>query len=358
MKTIGFMLTRMIVSRFVVILLGIVLIVLMLDTLGNMDSILEYNNGDYMSLPRYAALRFPQVTSTFWTLSLLLAVLLTLLEMSWRNEIVAIWAAGVSPLQIVLALLPLGIVLGGGQFLINDRVVPVTASVLREWGVGDYDNGKQHLGEKDPLWMRAGNDIMRIESSNSDVTRLRGVTIFRRDRKGLLLEQIVAREAIQGSGRMVLRDVYIYTRDNVRPERLDTLVYSGDLKFATKGARSGEPQEMSIGDLSYFVTNQGFGIRPVHVYKTWWHKRISLLLGAWLVMAVCIPLASRYRRGGAVGYLFGAGVAIGFAYFIFSGLSITIGEMGLVPAWMAAWMPLILLGLLTSFLLVRAETVT
>jgi len=358
MKTLGLLLTRMIVARFVAILLGIVLFVLMLDALGNMDSILSYNDGDYMALLRYAALRFPQVTSTFWTLSLLLAVLLTLLELGWRNEMVAIWAAGISPMQIVMALMPLGLVLGAIQFIINDRAVPMTSSVLREWGVGDYSNKKLQVGENDPLWMRAGNDIMRAASANARATRLQGVTIFRRDAKGLLLEQIIARAAILKNGRWLLEDIYIYSRDNVRPARLKTMIYSGNLKFATAGARSGDPEEMSLADLSYFVANQGFGIRPAYVYRTWWHKRITLLLAAWLVIAVCIPLAARYRRGGAIGYMFGTGVAIGFAYFIFSGLSITIGEMGLVPPWMAAWIPLIALGLLTSALMLKAETVS
>ena len=94
------------------------------------------------------------------------------------------------------------------------------------------------------------------------------------------------------------------------------------------------------------------------VYKTWWHKRITLLFTAWLMIAVCIPLAARFRRGGAVGYMFGAGVAIGFAYFIFDGISATIGEMGLAPPWMAAWMPVIALALLAAAMTLKAESVS
>ncbi len=358
MRTIGLLLTRMIALRFVAILIGMSVFVLTLDTLGNMDAILAYNNDDYLSLLRYAGLRFPQVASTFWTMSLLLATLLTLVELGWRNETVALWAAGVSPLQIMMMLLPLGILLGAGQFLINDRAVPRTAKILREWGVGDYSSKKLKMGERDPLWMRAGNDIMRAERADARATELEGVTIFRRDADGLLIEQIIAREAKLRNDRWLLKDILIYSRDNVPPSRLAVLIYSGNLKFAAAGARSGDPEEMSVADLNYFVANQGFGIRPAHVYRAWRHKRISLLLAAWLMMAVCVPLAARYRRGGAAGYLFGTGVAIGFAFFIFDGVSMTIGEMGLTPPWMAAWTPLAALALLTAALAARAETVS
>ena len=358
MKTIGLMLTKMVFARFLAILLGMTLFVLMLDALSNMDSILAYNNDDYTALLRYAGLRFPQVVSTFWNMSLLLAVLLTLVELAWRDEMVALWAAGISPFQIMLMLLPLGVVLGIGQFAINDRAVPATAKVLREWGVGDYANKRLQMGERDPIWMRAGNDIMRAEKANAKATRLEGVTIFRRDRDGLLIEQIIARSARQENGRWLLRDVLIYSRDNVAPGRVAAMVYSGNLRFAAAGARSGDPEEMSLADLRYFVVNQGFGIRPAFVYEAWWHKRISLVLAAWLMMAVCVPLAARYRRGGAVGYMFGAGVSIGFAYFIFDGISMTIGEMGLAPPWAAAWIPVAALALLTAALAMRAETVS
>jgi lipopolysaccharide export system permease protein len=356
MTVIGRLLTRMIAIRFLVILLGISIFVLTLDILTNLDDILAYADGDTFVVLRYAWLRLPLVAATFWNLSVLLAVLLTLVELGYRNEIVAIWAAGISPLRILIMLLPLGLALGTAQFLLNDQANPRTARELREWGVGDYAMKKLQLGENEPIWMRAGNDILRAGRTNRKATQLEDVTIFRRDEEGLLLEQMIARSARLVNGRWVLRDVYIYARDNIRPERLDVLIYSGNLRLAAAGARSGDPEEMTLSDLDYFIANAGFGIRPPYVYEAWWHKRISLFVLAWLVMSACIPLAARYRRGGVAGYVFGVGVAIGFGYFILDGLAMTVGEMGLVPPWLAAWLPAAVLALISAALLVRAES--
>ena len=159
--------------------------------------------------------------------------------------------------------------------------------------------------------MRAGGDILRAGSANANSTELEDLIIFRRDDKGLLREQIYAKSSKLAEGRWTLSDVVIY-RDNLQPSRLDTLVYSGSMKPAQAGARSGAPEDMSLADLSYFIENQGFGIRPVWVYQTWVHKRVSLFFSGLLMIALCIPLATRFRRGGGLGALFAIGVGVGF----------------------------------------------
>jgi lipopolysaccharide export system permease protein len=129
------------------------------------------------------------------------------------------------------------------------------------------------------------------------------------------------------------------------------------MKPAQAGARSGAPEDMSLAELSYFIENQGFGIRPVWVYETWAHKRVSLFFSGLLMMALCIPLATRFRRGGGLGVLFAAGVGMGFLYFIVDGISLTMGELGFISPWLAAWFPLAVFGSLAAVLTLKAETV-
>ena len=65
---------------------------------------------------------------------------------------------------------------------------------MREWGIGDYGEKKLKVGgERDPIWMRAGRDILRAGSANAQATELEDVIIFRRDDDGLLREQIMAK---------------------------------------------------------------------------------------------------------------------------------------------------------------------
>jgi lipopolysaccharide export LptBFGC system permease protein LptF len=159
-------------------------------------------------------------------MSLLLAILLTLTELSYRNEISAIWASGASPRRLIVMLLPLAFVSGGVNFLLNDQAIPAVAPQLKEWGVADYGEKKLKVGERDPIWMRSGTDILRAASSNPQSTVLEDVIIFRRDTNGLLREQIVAKEAELQGDRWNLKNVIVYYRENLPANRLDSLVYS------------------------------------------------------------------------------------------------------------------------------------
>ena len=357
MKVVSWMLIRMIGLRFLGILLGISIFALSLDILNNVKDIQALRPGSSWIMAEYMLVRAPSVFANYLGISILLATLLSLTELSYRNELVALWGSGVSPARLWVMLLPLAFLAGGLQFILNDTAIPASAPQLRDWGVGDYGRDKLKVGEKDPIWMRSGFDILRAGSANADSTRLLDVIIFRRDVKGLLREQIYAQEAVLAGDRWTLTDVQVYYRDNLNPSRLDTLVYSGAMKPAQAGARSGAPEEMSFLDLSYFIDNAGFGIRPVWVYETWRHKRVAVFFSSLVMIGLCIPLAVRFRRGGGLGALFAIGVGLGFLFFIIDGVSLTMGELGFVAPWLAAWLPPLLFGALAALMALRAENV-
>ncbi len=357
MKIVAWMLMRMIAIRFFAILFGVSIFVLSLDVVAYAKEILALGSGGIGIVAEYMLMRAPGTLATFLPISMLLALLLVLTELSYRNEVPALWSAGLSPFRMTVMLLPLGFLAGGLHFLLSDRAIPAAAPVLREWGVGDYGEKKLKVGERDPIWMRSGGDILRAGTANADSTRLADVVIFRRDATGLLREQIFASQAILEGDRWNLKDVIVYYRDNLPPDRLSALVYSGAMKPAAAGARSGDPEEMSLADLGYFIDNAGFGIRPAWVYETWWHKRLSLFFSALVMIGICVPLATRFRRGGGIGALFAAGVGIGFIYFVVDGIALTMGELGFVTPWLAAWLPVIGFGAVAAAITLRAETV-
>lgn len=357
MWTLGIMLTRMLAMRFIGILLGISVFVLSLEVVTYSDDILSTRGGDTWALLEYASLRIPHIAANFFGLSVLLATLLMLTELGGRNELVAIWSTGVSQFRLFAMLAPVAVAIGSAHFMVNDRIIPVTAKALHEWGIGDYGKKKLSVRDGDPIWMRSGNDILRAISSNFEATELEDVIVFRRSPDGLLQEQIMAERAILADDRWVLEGVTIYYQGELPPNRVERLIYSASMRPATVGARSGDPEEMSVRDLRYFIENAGFGIRPTHVYTTWWNKRYATLTNALLMIAIAVPLAARFKRGGGMGIMFALGVALGFAFFIFEGIALTMGEIGLLPAWMAAWLPVFIFITAGGFMAFRNEAI-
>ncbi len=357
MRTLAWMLTRMFTLRFMMILIGISVFVLTLDVITYVNDILEIPGATIWAVPHYAMLRLPTIMSSFIGISVLLAALLLLTEISNSNELVAIWGAGVSQMRLIGMLTPIALLIGAFTFALNNYAIPKAAPILHDWGIGDYGEKKLKVGEGDPIWMRSGHDILRAVASNRQATQLSNVIIFRRDPQGILLEQIMADSAILVDSRWELHNVTMYYQENLPPNRVGRLIYSGLMRPAAMGTRSGDPEEMSSGDLEYFIDNSGFGIRPTQVYETWLMKRFTGIITALLMIAIAIPLAVRFKRGGGLGVMFAIGVGLGFTFFILDGLSVTLGELGMVPPWMAAWMPALIFGSMAGIMISRVESV-
>jgi lipopolysaccharide export system permease protein len=357
MNRIARMIARMILMRFIPILVGLTVFVLTLEVVAYAKDILALSDDGMSMVGKYILARAPATLATFLPISLLLSLLLAFTELSYRNEIAAIWSIGLSPLRMIGMLTPMALLIGIVHFGIVDRLVPAAAPTLRAWGVADYGEKKLKIGERDPIWLRSGDDIMRAASANRDATRLTDVLIFKRDKNGILLEQIYAEAATLGSDGWTLQNTVAYGRDTAPPQRSTQLKYAGTMRAAEAGSRSGDPEEMSLGDLSYFISNDGFGIRPTYVYQAWWHKRISLIFVSFIMLALVVPLATRFRRGGGLGVLFALGVGLGFSFFILDGIAMSIGELGIVFPWLAAWLPVLVFGLLALYLLSKSERV-
>ena len=117
--------------RFAAILVGVSIFVLSLEIVGYSTEILALRPGDSGIVAEYLLLRAPGTLATFLPISMLLALLLVLTELSYRNEITALWASGLSPARIVVMLLPLALVAGGLNFILSDRAIPAAAPTLQ-----------------------------------------------------------------------------------------------------------------------------------------------------------------------------------------------------------------------------------
>jgi lipopolysaccharide export system permease protein len=356
MNTIARLLTRMIVLRFATILLCITIFVITLEVVGYVGEILNIDSNGILAVTSYLTYRSPGILAVFLPMSLLLALLLTITELSYRNEMTAIFAAGISPTRIIIMLMPLALLIGAMQFALLDRAIPATTPTLKLWGIGDYAKNKINVSNTDPIWIRSGNDIMRATKVNADGKHLEGVIIFRRDGAGTLKEQIYADKADQVQDRWRLTKVVVYYNGSETPNRLDSLIYSGTMRPAGSN-RTGDPDDMTMSELNDFISNQGYGVRPVSVYQTGWHKRLASIMIAMVMITLCIPMAAKFRRGGGLGVMFAIGVALGFLFFISDGIATTLGEVGLVAPWLAAWTPLLVFSAIGLSFVARTEHV-
>ncbi len=327
--------SRALLARVAVLLVGLAALMMILEFLADGDQVLAASDSIVLPILRYTVLRLPEILAELIPVAAMLGALLTFAELARHSELTAMFAAGVSRIRLALAALPVALLIAGTQLLIQDQAVPVAASKLRAWGVGDYEPGSDTSS-----WLRDGDDIVRLRSFDAAAGKLNGVTIFRRDREGNLVEQIDAAAAIHGQDSWLLEDVSRSEVGAGTVEHLDQLAWPSRLDPTLILATIAHPRETSAAKLLQVLWSPGLGTQPTYRYQVWLQERLAAPATTILLVMLGVALARPLRGGAAQGLLLAAGIAVGFLIWTFDGLVLTFGDLGLVPPVLAAWTPL------------------
>lgn len=332
---------KLMLSRFLLLFVALTIAALMLDMLAFADEIVEDGGNSTQALLRYSLLRAPMIANKLVPFAALIATLVVLTRLVRHSELTAIRASGFSQFQLMLALLPAALLIAVPQFALDAWLAPKAISELRDWGVGEYGNSAGGTG--DVTWLRDSGNMVRIHHVNEDERLLRGVTIIRRSENGDFEDRIVAEFARYDGESWRLEQVTITDPRLNAPERRESMLWETKIEPETFSIFSEHPSEMSFYKLLRFLDNPSFGNRPQYLYDTWFHKRLAIPVTTVLMVLLCVPLVQRFERTARVTTMILGGVGLGFVYLSFDGVILSIGEAGLLPAQLAAWVPTLIL---------------
>ena len=307
-----------------------------LDLLSTADEVVRGAEDESAALIRYMALRAPLILAQLIPFVALLATLIVLTRLVRFSELVAIRGAGISQFRVMRALLPVAVLIAIPQFALDNFVAPKMLTELRLWGVGDYRN---FHGDDGATWLRDGTDVVRIASFEPQEERLRKVRIFERNENGELQQVIEAQDAVYQGDQWLLRDVTIANPREHTPSTAESLPWQTDIAPTIFEVFSQHPRELPFQELWHFIVNPAYGNQPQYLYEVWFQKRLALPVATIVIMLICVPLVQRFERSTGPAIMILSGIAIGFFYLAFDDLVLSIGEAGLMPPIMAAWIP-------------------
>lgn len=327
-----------------IILVIIVTLSLTFELMEEGDNIASRTGEVIPAISRYVALRLPEVVSELLPFAALIGAVIAIGLLLRHNEIIAIWNSGVSALGIMRAVLPVGLVLVAVQIGLDDRVVPPTRAALEAWGVGKAAQREGMLRSgSTSVWLLSGDDVVHIPAKAATAVHFRNLEIFGRDKEGLLTDYLYAADARRDGSEWLLSNV---VRRTVDPPSVETVPY---MTWRPPDAVEHIPliaklqKDLRLDQLWRLVANAGFGQRSPELYRTWFHYRISSALGPLLLILLVVSLAQRFRRTGTFVRLMISSLAVGFAFMVFEGMSLSMGEAGLLHPVVAAWGPNLLL---------------
>jgi lipopolysaccharide export system permease protein len=332
---------RIVLGRFVVLLLGLATLMMLLEFLADSDQVIAASDHAIRALALYMVLRLPAILAELIPVAALLAGLVSFTELARHSELTAIYAGGMSKMRLAGAVLPVACLIGGLQFAIEDQALPAASRQLRAWGVGDYNPERDGANE---TWLRHGDEILRIGRIDPERAELRDLTIFRRDADGNLTAKIQAARAIAQGDRWMLFEV---ARSDVATASVDTLArmsWAGNLNAADLRTLIATPSEMRLIDLLRVMERPKLGSQPVYRYATWLHERLAAPVTTAMLLLLTVALARPPRGRVTQGMLVMFGIGLGFLLWTFDSLVLNFGDLGLLPPVLAAWTPVPVIG--------------
>jgi lipopolysaccharide export system permease protein len=341
MPLIGRYVARLLIGRFILVLLALAALMLVLEFLADSDQVIAASDHPAKALALYMVLRLPDVLGEMIPVAALLAGLLTFAELARHSELTAIYAGGMSKARLAIAIAPVLVLIGLFQLVIEDQARPAAIRELRAWGVGDYNRDSEEVAD---TWLRRGAEILRIKRIDPDRAELHGLTIFQRDADGNLVAKIEAARAVADGDSWILRDV---TRSEVGSAVVETaprMTWSGDLAPGDLDVLITNPPEMPLFELLRVITHPELGSQPAYRYGTWLHERLAGPVTTAMLVLLTVALARPPKGRGAQGMLIAIGIAVGFLLWTFDGLVLNFGDLGLLPPVLAAWTSVAVIG--------------
>lgn len=338
-------------------ILGVVSLIFLIDfnsTSSEMSGLPGYTVSGGLAM---TALRLPLILQQTIPFIMLFAGMTTLITLNRKYELVVTRAAGISVWQFMTPFVL-------ASFLIGLLAVGVL-NPLAAWGQrtalsveSKWQGNKPHQKNETPPWIRqiyeSDDAIIGADAILEDGLKLSQVVVIHFSSDGRIILRQDARSATLEDGYWLLNDV-----KESRPG--EVLVTKKEVRMPTNlrkefvRERLSSPETVAFYDLSNKIeAAKSFGI-STKALETQFHSLLSLplLLVAMTLISATVTLRfSRFAQPTAV--ILG-GILSGFVLYVVTVLVKAFGSSGVVPPFIATWIPVFVALALGSTILLHQE---
>lgn len=353
MNRITYYVNRKFLIRFVVILVTVCGFATLFDLLDVGSRVLRRashiqgfsdDGVGWQTLVWYAGIRLPTLITDLLPLMALVAALVTINDLLRHRELVIIWSTGISRFGLVLRMLPVALLLFAGKFMLDDVAIPASAPYLRELGLADFDRTAGAAPQW--LWVRNGEDVIRLPTDSRPGKEMKDVLIIRRDNLGRATETLRAATVRATRTEWELHDVLRQPASSRPIQHVDMITLPVQVRIDKVELMGKAPRELGFLDLWEVIQHNGYGLGGTEGQRTWLHGRLAAGVTMMLMVGLGIAIVRRFNRTSMVFRIFAEGLVIGFMAMICQGALLAFGEVGLLSPFFSAWLVPIVLGLI------------
>ncbi len=307
-------------------------------------------------------LKLPEVGQLLFPFAILFSALFTFWQLTRRQELVVVRAAGFSVWQFLAPIMGVALAVG---FLNIAVINPLGAMFF-----GKFESlENQYLSERknyvtllrEGLWLRqieAENNsyfILHAERINLAKWELQNATALFFQGEDEFVRRIDAETARLEDGLWQFENVISNSPDNRQPESLPFIALPTELTVRELEESFASLETLSFWELPGFIKtleNTGFDATPVRIH---FHGLLAepMLFVAMILLAAAVAMRPP-RMSGTLGMM-AIGVAIGFIVFFMSSFLQALGASHQIPVVLAAWSPALVTFLLGVAMMLNLE---
>ncbi len=306
-----------------------------------------------------ASLRLGAYVEFLLAFAVLVGALSALLYLNRKSELAVMRAGGMSVWQFLLPGLFVGFVVGLLGVAVYNPLAAKGRAKSEQVFARAFGNDTNLLrAQGGGSWIRQdgvdGESILGAAAASNRGLTLTGVMIFAYDRAGHFAERIDAGQAELKDGYWELKDAWV-SRLGQQPEKFSSYIVSTYLTPDRVQEALGTVFSVSFWDLPDLIYAAERAKLSTERLKVQYQSLLvrPLLCLAMVLLAATVSLRS-FRSGG-IQTMVTTGMVGGVSFFLFSEIARQIGIAGLAPAWVAAWVPVVLVLIISTTVLLHQE---
>jgi lipopolysaccharide export system permease protein len=315
-------------------------------------------NVDAATIAFYFLNKLPEIISQVIPFGVLLATILSLGTLARNNELTAMRSSGISLHAISRPLLAAALLLSVLTFVSNELILPVTVQNIRD--IEETKLKKNEYGavfRQQNIWFRDGSLVMRAEMFDPGTKIMKGVTLWEKNGH-LPQKRIEANDAIFTPkgwqfSKAVIWDFHDSTQATVTS--VPTLVVPLRLTLEDLKKVADYTSNMGFFELRRYAGKLKKSGYDVARYLADMHARAALPFSACVMVLLGMPFAVKSGRSVSAALGIGQGLAIGFSYFVFNALLISLGHNGVLPPVVSAWAANVIFAMIGLWLMLTLE---
>ncbi|HEX9917091.1 MAG TPA: LPS export ABC transporter permease LptG [candidate division Zixibacteria bacterium] len=335
---------------------------LLVDLINQLDKFMD-QHASLFSVIKYYLFYSPYIIVLTLPIVVLLATLLSVGQLSRKNEITAMKSVGISLYRILSPILAMGLVISLVIMVVGVVVLPYTDEKKLEVKRVEIEKGAPYTGGNlyNLLVQDQSGAIFSLKRYNSQ-KKFGTDVLVQKFRDGHLLERIDAQKmSWTETGWLLERGHYRIFSDSLDLPHLEEyktfdrlLRLDFKIKPEAFAKREKMTEEMSFKELADYINAKKETKQEVPKELTDLYFKISYPFISLIVVLIAAPLAANPRRSG-LAISFALGLFISFAYYILLQIFRSLGYSQKLTPLLAVWLANIIFLIVGMVILMKAE---